>query len=401
MYIEKFSLGVKNMKNLVKFSLYYDCTDSIMKLLTINCKATLRIVDVEMSKQVTDASAWLLSDCKNIGTLHLFHTGMTVMGHYVILSRLKKLKVLVRGGFLCEALEYISQRKKNLPMLEIEEFFSSEEYFFHDDQQMSLVQKMCPKLRKIMCHFSTEVMTDLLFLTNFSNLCELHLWGGEFYLDKINLVLTQIGLQLSVLYLIHTEEIDERAIIIITKHCPHLTTLGLYNCEFKERVDDVNDKDLLYFPCKDKEELEPLLELKSLAIVSECPQKYVILLLSSALNIENFKTGIHCPLTDQDVWKIFEKNKLQHLQSWNIPVSKLLTMQTLQMLLDNCEKLQSIQDLNYWEAISEKDLNRFRRFVSLQNYDLDLGVKHVERAEQKHMDDLNDDLINFLRGQTE
>ena len=64
MYIEKFSSGVLNMKHLVKFSLCYDCTDSIIKLLTRNCKASLMIVDVEMSMQVTDASAELLSVCK-------------------------------------------------------------------------------------------------------------------------------------------------------------------------------------------------------------------------------------------------------------------------------------------------------------------------------------------------
>ena len=401
MYIEKFSSGLLKMKQLVKFSLCYDCTDSIIKLLTKNCKASLMIVDVEMSMQVTDASAELLSACKNIHTLHIFHTSMTVEGHSVILTQLKNLKLLVRGGFLCEALEYIQESRKNLPILEIEEFWSSEEYFFHDDRQMSLVQKMCPKIRKMMFQFSTEVMTDLLFLTKLSNLSELHLWGGEFYLDKINLVLTHIGIQLSVLYLIHTEELDDRAIIIISRHCPHLTTLGFYNCEFKERVLDVSDEDLLYFPRREKEEIEPMLELNSLAIVSECIPKNAILLLSSALNIEHFKTGIHCQLTDPDVLLIFEKNRLQHLKSWNIPVSKFLTMECIQMLVNNCEKLQSIQDINYWEAVSKKELQKFRNDMNKDNYDIDVGVVHVEREDQKHMDDLNDDIINFLRGNME
>ena len=45
------------MKHLVKFSLCYDCTDSIVKLLVRNCKNTLRILDVEMSKQV--GCGWL------------------------------------------------------------------------------------------------------------------------------------------------------------------------------------------------------------------------------------------------------------------------------------------------------------------------------------------------------
>ena len=102
---------------------------------------------------------------------------MSSAGHHTILIKLKRLKVLVRGGFLCEALEHISQHAAQpWPRLEIEEFWSSEEYFFHDAQQMGLVQQMCPQMRKMMFQFSREVMLDVLFLVNFQNLSELHLW---------------------------------------------------------------------------------------------------------------------------------------------------------------------------------------------------------------------------------
>ena len=101
---------------------------------------------------------------------------MTEVGHAKLLLKLKKLKVLVRGGFLCEALEELSQSVKPPPQLEIEEFWSSEDYFFHDDGQMALVQQLCPKMRKIMFQFSKEVMSDVLFLSNFDSLSELHLW---------------------------------------------------------------------------------------------------------------------------------------------------------------------------------------------------------------------------------
>ena len=87
-------------------------------------------------------------------------------------------QVLVRGGFLCEALEAISLAvpRSAWPRLQLEEFWSSEDYFFHDAAQMALVREMCPRMRKIMFQFSKEVMTDVLFLTSFDNLNELHLW---------------------------------------------------------------------------------------------------------------------------------------------------------------------------------------------------------------------------------
>ena len=67
--------------------------------------------------------------------------------------------------------------------------------------------------------------------------------GGEFYSDKINLMLTQVGLRLKVLYLIHADEIDERAIKIISRHCNNLETLGLYLCDFVDRVARDDDED--------------------------------------------------------------------------------------------------------------------------------------------------------------
>merc|ERR1712012_310884 len=100
MYVEKFVTGVKTMKHLVKFSLCYDCTDTIVKIIIRNCKKTLRILDVEMSKQVTDDAADWIAQAENIHTLQIFHTGITPAGHQTILIKLKRLKVLVRGGFL-------------------------------------------------------------------------------------------------------------------------------------------------------------------------------------------------------------------------------------------------------------------------------------------------------------
>ena len=66
------------------------------------------------------------------------------------------------------------------------------------------------------------------------------MWGGEFYSDKLNLALAEIGHQLTVLYLIHVSQIDRRCLVNISHHCPHLGTLGFYNCEFGERPEETS-----------------------------------------------------------------------------------------------------------------------------------------------------------------
>jgi hypothetical protein len=122
--------------------------------------------------------------------------------------------------------------------LQLEEFWSSEEYFFHDDQQMSLVAKMCPRMRKIMFQFNPEVATDLLrVLQPFHCLTELHNWGGDFYADKISSLLDIIGVRLKTLYLIHVDELDIASIALISAVGSSLQNLGFYNCIFRELTD--------------------------------------------------------------------------------------------------------------------------------------------------------------------
>lgn len=93
-----------------------------------------------MSLGVTDKSAKLISECVNLKKLHIFHTSLTPSGHAIILQGIHRLRILVRGDFLCEALENLESSGK-IPNLALEEFWSSEQYFFHSAHQMSLVQQ--------------------------------------------------------------------------------------------------------------------------------------------------------------------------------------------------------------------------------------------------------------------
>ena len=58
-----------------------------------------------------------------------------------------------------------------------------------------------------------------------------------FLIDGLCDLLEQIGHQLKKLSLVHVEEIDWRAIAIITIACPNLIKLGIQNCEFMDEDD--------------------------------------------------------------------------------------------------------------------------------------------------------------------
>ena len=84
-----------------------------------------------------------------------------------------------------------------------------------------------------------------------------------------------------------------------------------------------------------------MLELKTLSIVSACPAKFIMMLLSSALNIEHFKTGQNPPLTDEDFVKLLEVNQLKHLETFNIPACEELSLKTVELLMTYCENIRS------------------------------------------------------------
>ena len=234
----KFLNGLFVMEHLVVFSLTYDCNDEMLRMLRRNCGRTIRVIDAEHSQMVTDEGADELARCPNLEQLHLFHTAITPWGHARILRRLKNLKLLVRGDFLCEALQVLAEESPDWT-LQIEEFWSSEHYFFHDEAQLALVSRMCPRIRKMMFQFSAEVVSSFLALSRFQSLTELHSWGGDFYKNSLDKLLELIGDRLRVLYLIHVDELDQNAVALISDCCRGLVTLGFYNCIFTEQEERI------------------------------------------------------------------------------------------------------------------------------------------------------------------
>ena len=70
--VEKLSSGLPYMKSLVHFSLNYDCTRAILKVLSENCWKTLRILDIERSIQIQDDSIDFIKMCSSLIKINIF-----------------------------------------------------------------------------------------------------------------------------------------------------------------------------------------------------------------------------------------------------------------------------------------------------------------------------------------
>lgn len=284
----------------------------------------------------------------------------------MLLKKLKQLLVLVRGDFLCDALEVLSHECHDLhedyPKLRLREFWSSEQYFFHDSEQMNLVLHMCPEIRKMMFQFSEDHLESFSILASFHFLTELHNWGGDFYRNGFDDLILKIGHQLRVLYLIHVDEIDYGALALISQMCPGLNTLGFYNCIFRD----------FYLPSR-THQMNAMLAITKFAMVSECDVEYLIVLLQNMLNIECLITGSSTEIGDQDLIRIQYENRFQKLQELRVSTSKGLTLTTVYSLIENCPNLRLIRALEYWTSVSEPEIWQMDMYIRNHNLDLDIG----------------------------
>ena len=71
-YEAKFLAGLPYMKNLIHFSLKYDCTKTILQVLSDTCWKTLRILDIERSTKIRDDSIDYIKNCSGLVKINIF-----------------------------------------------------------------------------------------------------------------------------------------------------------------------------------------------------------------------------------------------------------------------------------------------------------------------------------------
>lgn len=348
---DKFIAGVAVLNKLQAFTLRYDCTYIVLKVLSMTCSQTLRSLDMERSQKVDDESVNYILCFTNLVTLGIFKTCISTRGQAVLLKGLKSLERLPRGDFLCDALEYIEEEEpevvENLK-LGIRGFWASEEYYFHSSEQLLLVARVCPKVETMLFMFKNEE-ARFQDLTAFSCLQELDVWGGDFYSD--------------------VEELDKRAIMMLSRSCCNLKMLGFYNCGFREpnRVQDERNEEDEAFAALDRmaqrqedQMMMQWLNVEKLNITSEIGPQLLICIISMCLNLTHLSLGMNTSISDLVLQSILSVNSLQHLQHFKCAQTSQLTMQSVDLLLFHCPCLTACISLEYWEGITSSQLDRFR-----------------------------------------
>jgi len=270
---------------------------------------------------------------------------------------------------------------KRMPSLKVQEFWASEEYFFHTEEQMASVSKYCPDIRQMLFMFQKTSCQQLSVLASFPNLEDLDLWGGAFYTDGLCDLLQEIGHRLKKLSLVHVEEMDSRAISIITVTCPNLIKLGLHNCDFEENdnIEELNhdaafrnaDRILRQERWREvQKSISPMLDLEIIRIVSEISEAHLTLLLSQCINVREIFMGMSTEISDK-VWSdVLAKNSLSRLETIEIQKCTKVTMHGIELLLANCDRLTRLTDVTYFEGVTPEDIKKLKKRIKEMNLNI-------------------------------
>lgn len=394
--------ALRSMSFLTHLVLPNFCTNNIIKALALKCRDTLSMLEIDHSLRVSDKVVDDMLKLTNLSLLSMAGTTLTSESLAQILLGLPKLRFLPNGDFLTDCLEWIAYenrdinplQKGSLPVFQIHEFRSSEEYHFHSKKQMELVAVMCPKISKMRFFYDSEALCEIRTLEKFTNLRELCLNGGDFAKDPLRELLENIGPQLLSLELNHVENIDRHAIVQMSLCCSHLQHLALSACSFLDYgalhrelldyyeaggLDDTEEMELDLLlrdqeVFKDQMEslTQPFVQLKELKIGSVCSNSTLIFLLMLAPGLVRLFIGGRHNISNETLIKIISLNPLTFLEEIEISEGDKLDKSTLDILLSSCSNLRTVRGMQFWKGMTDEERVNVRNHLRKGNIDLDI-----------------------------
>ena len=210
---------------------------------------------------------------------------------------------------------------------------------------------------------------------HFKYLTTLSTWGGTLKWNFLH----QFGTQLTVLKLVHVEEITlESMLNILANTCPQLAKLELQNCALN---DNVNSGVISSRKTSSTNEKTSSSSLKELTITSKCSERFVEKILTFCPALEVLELGTSVDLTDAVLEAVCirssSKFSMAKLKTFKVGFSDKLTLRSVQFLLEYCPDICEISDLSSFSLVTKMDIQDLQESLSKSNSDVQLYWKYL------------------------
>jgi len=337
--VERMENGCYSLENLVSFSMRCHCTDKILQVMAYCTR--LKYLDVMSSVEVTDTCVSSVLQMKNLKVINVWSTSLTADGYIKLLIGLPHLSKLAWFDLNSQVLA----RMKTSP-LSLQNYEASR---VSADQLIIMVQ-MCPYLKQVSFH---KVEADLSVLGTLKHLREIKITQCNAVNSNLKGLLAIVGYNITSLELYEVGDVD---LLMIGVLCVNLKRMGLI-CEFQS-----SDSSFLGIKAPLFKELE---DLRFGSKYSEC-------LFFNCTNIRKLEIS-RCDNLNDDVFaELLRRNPLKQLQLLSICHSGRLSMNTVYLLLDSCDKLRVLEGLDSWGGITKSQVMELCTEMKRRNMDIEI-----------------------------
>lgn len=354
--------GLSRQNNLVVFRLHHDCTNYLVEtIVSQNCDH-LRVLDIQFSQFVDDSVVQTIMEKCRPDFLELAITGTAISPRSCanLLKHFRNLKKFMVDN-LNEVLSIIQREEseqQNKHVFEIVDFRPKLEnsFCFYEPYDIDSLSKTCPCLVRVCLSYSSNYAFNFSFLHRFESLRELVLIGGIY--DETNMANLSKVPNLKGLELIHVEMISFKVIYNLSCWNTSLETLSLKNCHLLTGCSPAAAS-----------KLKKWTSLTKLIIHSRCEHDFLACLLLVCPGLLELRCGISTEISDRLLCQVIQQSSksLKALQIFHVAHSDTLTMFGIFQLVNHCNDLGVIQDLDSFSKVTESEIQSLNKWIDEHN----------------------------------
>ncbi|XP_073824922.1 uncharacterized protein [Musca autumnalis] len=339
---------VKKCKYLTKLYVPYIANDDLLEVIANHCKH-LQVLDISGETDITEIGIESLSKGVCAERLTIIDVGM--MGEEnicfsdiaLILENCPNVETLSTYSFVGPALKFVYDN--------VDENFKCKLKYLHDtstdEETLRVIVKTCPQLQSL--YLDTPKAGCLVALSN-TFLRKLKIY--KFSCCELLQLLETTGRYLDHLTMIKGN--GEIELGVLAKMCPGLIDL---DCYMMEGLSYFNPNQVRFSRLEGLEMLS-----------SPIPNAALKSLICNTIQIKRLAVD-SVSLTDDDIVSIFLQHNFYALEDIWFTLAPNLTIQSIQVLMNECPELQSVGQLSGW-ALSPDDLALLRGLLKSGNSSL-------------------------------
>jgi hypothetical protein len=333
--------NIHHLGNLKFFQYVHHCTDQVVQQLALHCEG-LCYINLTDSSSVTDVSVHYMLELKKLTYVYLLGTSITSQSYRLLIAELPLIKNFITFTPSTEILENI--QLENL---------STIKYFYGCVGNMTLLTEKCPNIIFLTVYNHNE---DLSNITALTNLVSLYVVRGNYELFNLSTVLNGIGHRLIELGLYVVDNVNVTDIITF---CSGLKRLLLENCVFVP----------LDYGTVLNSETPHFTSVINLKIKSSCQRQFNYHFLRYYVNLEVLECAGLDFLDNDFICEALQQGAFRNLQYLLIKETGngALTMRTVDLLMQHCEKLKVLGHLKTWQQLTRNMVRDLKQRIMLRN----------------------------------